>query len=78
MKVESILIKNFKRFEQQEVSFKNQTLNTVSNRFLVLGDNLITMTHRHLPLLEFGTLDISEKECRDAIGRVSTRISGYA
>ena len=39
MKVESILIKNFKRFEQQEVSFKNQTLNTVSNRFLVLGDN---------------------------------------
>ncbi len=39
MKVESISIKNFKRFEQQEVSFKNQTLNTVSNRFLVLGDN---------------------------------------
>jgi hypothetical protein len=39
MKVESILIKNFKRFEHLEVSFKNQTLNAVSNRFLVLGDN---------------------------------------
>lgn len=39
MKVESIGINNFKRFESMEVSFKNQTLNTVSNRFLVLGDN---------------------------------------
>ncbi len=39
MKVESIRINNFKRFERIEVSFKNQTLNTVSNRFLVLGDN---------------------------------------
>ncbi len=39
MKVESILIKNFKRFDHLEVSFKNQTLNTISNRFLVLGDN---------------------------------------
>lgn len=39
MKVESIIIKNFKRFERLEVSFKNQTLNTVSNRFLLLGDN---------------------------------------
>lgn len=39
MKVESILIKNFKRFDRLEVSFQNQTLNTVSNRFLVLGDN---------------------------------------
>ncbi|GAA6620054.1 AAA family ATPase [Scytonema sp. NUACC26] len=39
MKVESILIKNFKRFESLEVSFQNQTLNTLSNRFLVLGDN---------------------------------------
>ncbi|HAZ48759.1 MAG TPA: AAA family ATPase [Cyanobacteria bacterium UBA11369] len=39
MKVESILIENFKRFEHLEVSFKNQTLNEVSNRFLVVGDN---------------------------------------
>lgn len=39
MKVESILIKNFKRFDRLEVSFKNQTLNEVSNRFLVVGDN---------------------------------------
>jgi predicted ATPase len=39
MKVESIGIYNFKRFDRLEVSFKNQTLNTISNRFLVLGDN---------------------------------------
>ncbi len=39
MKVESIRINNFKRFESMEVSFENRTLNTVSNRFLVLGDN---------------------------------------
>jgi predicted ATP-dependent endonuclease of OLD family len=39
MKVESIRIDNFKRFDRLEVSFKNQTLNTISNRFLVLGDN---------------------------------------
>jgi AAA ATPase domain len=39
MKVESIRINNFKRFEQLEVSFQNQTVNTMSNRFLVLGDN---------------------------------------
>ena len=39
MKVESIVIKDFKRFDHLEVSFKNQTLNSISNRFLVLGDN---------------------------------------
>lgn len=39
MKVESICINNFKRFDRLEVSFKNQTLNAISNRFLVLGDN---------------------------------------
>jgi energy-coupling factor transporter ATP-binding protein EcfA2 len=39
MKVESIRINNFKRFDHLEVSFKNQSLNTISNRFLVLGDN---------------------------------------
>ncbi|WP_242045590.1 MULTISPECIES: AAA family ATPase [unclassified Calothrix] len=39
MKVESIRINNFKRLDRIEVSFKNQTLNTISNRFLVLGDN---------------------------------------
>jgi predicted ATP-dependent endonuclease of OLD family len=39
MKVESIRINNFKRFDRLEVSFKNQTLNTISNCFLVLGDN---------------------------------------
>jgi len=39
MKVESISIQNFKLFENLEVSFKNQTIQEVSNRFLVLGDN---------------------------------------
>lgn len=39
MKIESISIQNFKLFENLEVSFKNQTLDEVSNRFLILGDN---------------------------------------
>ena len=39
MKVESISIQNFKRFDSVEVSFRNQTLNEVSDRFLILGDN---------------------------------------
>ena len=39
MKVESISIKNFKLFDNLEVSFKNKTLDEVSNRFLILGDN---------------------------------------
>jgi len=39
MKVESISIQNFKLFENFELSFKNKTLDEVSNRFLILGDN---------------------------------------
>jgi predicted ATPase len=39
MKVESIVIRNFKRFDHLEVSFKNHTLDEISDRFLVLGDN---------------------------------------
>lgn len=39
MKVESITIQNFKLFDRLEVSFKNQTLQEVSDCFLVLGDN---------------------------------------
>lgn len=39
MKVETITIHNFKRFDDLEVSLKNKTLQEVSNRFLVLGDN---------------------------------------
>ena len=39
MKVEHISIQNFKRFENFEVSFKNKTLEEVSDRFLLLGDN---------------------------------------
>jgi predicted ATPase len=39
MKVESISIQNFKLFENLEVSFKHKTLEEVTNRFLVLGDN---------------------------------------
>ena len=39
MKIETISIQNFKLFDELEVSFKNKTLQEVSNRFLVLGDN---------------------------------------
>ena len=39
MKIESILIDKFKRFDELFISFKNQTLAEVSNRFLILGDN---------------------------------------
>jgi hypothetical protein len=39
MKVESISIQNFKLFDNLQVSFKNQTLDEVTNRFLILGDN---------------------------------------
>jgi predicted ATPase len=39
MKVESVTIHNFKLFEHLEMSFKNQTLQEISDRFLVLGDN---------------------------------------
>jgi len=39
MKVESITVQNFKRFDDLGVSFKNKTLQEVTNRFLILGDN---------------------------------------
>ncbi|GAX36313.1 AAA family ATPase [Nodularia sp. NIES-3585] len=39
MKVESIYIQNFKKFENLRVSFHNKILNEVSDRFLILGDN---------------------------------------
>jgi len=39
MKVESIQIQNFKRFEQLEIYFKNGILDEVSDRYLILGDN---------------------------------------
>lgn len=39
MKVQSIKISNFKRFDQLEVNLENTTLGEISNRFLILGDN---------------------------------------
>ncbi|MBP0016932.1 MAG: AAA family ATPase [Cyanobacteria bacterium SBLK] len=39
MKVESIYIENFKRFKNLEISFKNDILDEVSDRYLILGDN---------------------------------------
>jgi putative AbiEii toxin of type IV toxin-antitoxin system/AAA ATPase-like protein len=39
MKVESVSIRNFKRFDHLEASFKNRALDQVSSRFLILGDN---------------------------------------
>src|SRR5258706_669368 len=44
MKVETISIQNFKRFQKIDISFKNATLNEVSDRFLVLGDNGVGKT----------------------------------
>jgi len=39
MKVNRIRIQNFKRFDDLEVSFANQSVGEISSRFLVLGDN---------------------------------------
>ena len=39
MKVESIKIQNFRRFQDLEISFKNTILDEVSDRYLILGDN---------------------------------------
>lgn len=39
MKIESVTVRNFKRFDNLEVSFKNKTLQEVADRFLILGDN---------------------------------------
>ncbi|WP_347566290.1 ATP-binding protein [Scytonema sp. UIC 10036] len=39
MKVDPICIQNFKQFDRLKVSFKNKTLEEVSDRFLILGDN---------------------------------------
>jgi len=39
VKIESIHIQNFKRFQDLEISFKNGILDEVSDRYLILGDN---------------------------------------
>ena len=39
MKIESIHIENFKRFKDLEISFKNNILDEVIDRYLILGDN---------------------------------------
>ncbi len=39
MKVESIYIQNFKKFQDLEITFKNKILDEVSDRYLILGDN---------------------------------------
>jgi len=39
VKVESVTVQNFKRFDHLDVSFKNRTLQEAANRFLILGDN---------------------------------------
>lgn len=39
MKIESISIQHFKLFEDFQLSFKNKTLQEVSERFLIIGDN---------------------------------------
>jgi energy-coupling factor transporter ATP-binding protein EcfA2 len=39
MKVESVSIRNFKRLSELDVSFKNEAVGEISDRFLVVGDN---------------------------------------
>jgi predicted ATPase len=39
MKVKSIHIQNFKQFDNLELSFENELLAEISDRFLILGDN---------------------------------------
>ncbi len=39
MKIESVSIQDFKLFENIKVTLKHQTLEEISDRFLVLGDN---------------------------------------
>ncbi len=39
MKVESLTLKNFKRFDALTIEFKNAVLGEIADRFLILGDN---------------------------------------
>jgi AAA ATPase domain len=39
MKLETVTLKNFKRFKSLTVDIKNRTLNEVADQFLILGDN---------------------------------------
>ena len=39
MKVKSVHIQNFKQFDNLELSFENELLGEISDRFLILGDN---------------------------------------
>lgn len=39
MKIERLIIDNFKRFDHLEIDFRNAETDDVSNRFLLLGDN---------------------------------------
>ncbi len=39
MKIESLTLKNFKRFDDLTIEFKNDLTGEIANRFLILGDN---------------------------------------
>jgi predicted ATPase len=39
MKIESLTLKNFKRFDNLTIEFKNGLTGEIANRFLILGDN---------------------------------------
>jgi ABC-type polysaccharide/polyol phosphate transport system ATPase subunit len=39
MKIESLTLKNFKRFDDVTIEFKNGLTGEIANRFLILGDN---------------------------------------
>ena len=39
MKIESLTLRNFKRFEDLTIEFKNKATGEIANQFLILGDN---------------------------------------
>ncbi len=39
MRIESLKLTNFKRFDELTIEFKNTVLNEIANRYLILGDN---------------------------------------
>lgn len=39
MKIESLTLRNFKRFENVTIEFKNKVTGEIANQFLILGDN---------------------------------------
>ena len=39
MKIESVTLENFKRFDRLRVQLENQAIGEIANQYLILGDN---------------------------------------